>query len=243
MASDTGSAKAKDTSKDTSTVQLDECENSSSAVNDNFAPAKKEKSIPTQYNSSSTSIRLDPSPSPQERDNSSPQTRNAYTTTNSVNVPVNPDDRRLQAELNSRVAERAYEIYEQSGARHGDDLFHWLTAESEILTRIPEIQQTDSSFSVIAPLHGFSAEDISVTVEPNRAFILADKQHSFGQSDSDNSDSGSFSSRRSAFFVTDWPGQVDPATATAQIKQGNLVLTVKRAGANSQESKNPQTGR
>jgi proteasome lid subunit RPN8/RPN11 len=43
----------------------------------------------------------------------------------------------------------------------------------------------------------------------------------------------------------DWPSEVDPATATAQIWQGNLVLTVKRvgAGANSAESKNSQIGR
>jgi len=262
MASDIGTAKAKDTPKDT--TQLDNRESSSSAVKDDFTSTQEGNLMPSQDNSSSTSGRLDPSSSPQQRNNSSTLTRNAYTTSNrdstssisvqrtslpetgdnisqsaanSVNVPVNPDDRPLRAKLNSKVAHRAYEIYEQNGARQGEDLFHWLQAESEMLTRIPEIQQSDSFFSAVVPLHGFSAEDISVAVEPNRALILADKQNSSGESGSDNSDGGPFSSRRSAFFVTDWPEQIDPATATAQIKQGNLVLTVRRSGANSQESK------
>ena len=110
------------------------------------------------------------------------------------------------------------------------NLFHWLQAESEILTRIPEIHQTDSSFSVVAPLDGFNPEEISITVEPNRAIILADKQTS---SDGNGSDT-SRSSRESVFFTTDWPDQVEPSTATAQFKEGNLILTVKRANSISQ---------
>jgi HSP20 family molecular chaperone IbpA len=171
--------------------------------------------------------------------NPSSSTRNSVVpsqSNNSVPVLVNPEESHLHSKLNSKIASRAYELYEQNGANHGNDLFNWLQAETEILTRIPEIRQTDSSFSVFAPLESFSAEEISVTVEPGRALILADKHHS---SDA-NAREGSQSSRESAFFITEWPGQVEPSTATAQLKQGNLVLTVKRVNSTPHSSRAEQ---
>jgi HSP20 family molecular chaperone IbpA len=165
-----------------------------------------------------------------------PAARGASANSNPISVPVNLEDHRLQSKLNNKLSNRAYELFEQNGANHGDDLFHWLQAESEILTRIPEIRQTDSSFSAIAPLNGFSPEEISVTVEPNRALILADKQNS----SEDNGSDVSRSSRESVFFTTDWPDQVEPSTATAQLKEGNLVLIVKRVNSISQRLQSKQ---
>jgi HSP20 family molecular chaperone IbpA len=160
----------------------------------------------------------------------------ANSNSNPISVPINLEDHRLQSKLNNKLSNRAYELFEQSGANHGDDLFHWLQAESEILTRIPAIRQTDSSFSVVAPLDGFNPEEISITVEPNRALILADKQtSSYG-----NGSDVSRSSRESVFFTTNWPDQVEPSTATAQFKEGNLVLTMKRANATSQRLQSRQ---
>ena len=238
MASDTGSAKAKDTLKDSSSVGRDN-------TRENFSPisttAQRDTTVPTQNTSTSPSV---------QRDNSSAQTSNSASDAgknsslheaNSVSVPVNSENCRLRAELQSKVAHRAYELYQQNGTSHGDDLHHWLRAESEILERIPEVRQADSTYSVITRLDGFGAEDISVTVEPNRGLIFADKQQSSDANGFVNPD-GSHSSRRSVFFVADWPGQVDPATATAQLRQGNLVLTVKRAGIISEDSKSPQIG-
>ncbi|HEY2120277.1 MAG TPA: DUF2934 domain-containing protein [Candidatus Acidoferrum sp.] len=154
----------------------------------------------------------------------------ANSNSNPISVPVNSEDHRLQSKLNNKLSNRAYELFEQNGANHGDDLFHWLQAESEILTRIPEIRQTDSSFSVVVPLDGFYPEEISVTVESNRALILADKQNS----SEGNGPNAARLSRESVFFTTDWPDQVEPSTATAQFKEGNLILTVKRANSISQ---------
>jgi HSP20 family molecular chaperone IbpA len=196
MASDIGTAKAKETTKDNSS-QRDNRQNTSSPVQNNSSTVQRDT---TSESGKGTS----------------------FSAANFVNVPVNPEDRRLHHKLNSELADRAYQLYEQNGARHGDDLFHWLQAESELLTRIPGIQQTDTSYFVVTPLGGFSAEEMSVTVEPNRAFILADKKSSHDE-DASNNSNDSFSSRRSAFFVTDWPSEVDPATATAQIRQGRAI--------------------
>lgn len=190
MATDTGTAKAKDTLRD----------------RDNSSAQREVRDFSTYPAARGTS---------------------ANSNSNPISVPINSEDHRLQSKLNHKLSKRAYELFEQNGANHGDDLFHWLQAESEILTRIPEIHQTDSSFSAVAPLDGFNPEEISITVEPNRAIILADKQTS---SDGNGSDT-SRSSRESVFFTTDWPDQVEPSTATAQFKEGNLILTVKRANS------------
>jgi HSP20 family molecular chaperone IbpA len=241
MAIDTGTAKAKYAPRDNSSVQPD-----SSPGKDKNIPNQVDPSIPIQTNSSSNAATREPSSIPVQRENSSSRNisatlvrsspsasaehgsiaaRNSSPGDNSVSVPVNPENDRSHSKLNSKVATRAYELFQQNGGRHGDDLFHWLQAESEILTRIPEIRQTGSSFSVVAAVEGFNPEDISVTVEATRALILADKQDSSNGGDSRESQL----SRKFAFFITDWPDEVEPSAATAQIKEGNLVLTVKRA--------------
>jgi hypothetical protein len=201
MATDSGTAKAKETSKDNSSVRREVRDNSSSISRDRNISNQKDNSIPVQTQSPSNTGARNLSSIPAQKDNpssvgrnssaapqsnspssaprdSSTATRNSSTSDNPVSVPVNPQDNRLHSDLNNKVANRAYELYQPNGANHGDDLFHWLQAESEISTRIPEIRPTGSSFSVMAPLEGFTSEEISVIVEPNRALILADKTSS-----------------------------------------------------------------
>ena len=101
---------------------------------------------------------------------------------------------------------------------------HWLQAESEILSKIPEIRETSSSYTVNAPVQGFKPEDIYVGVDANRTLILAEKQES---ADGRKGQESGFS-RESLFLAAEWPMPVDPETASAQIKGGNLILTVKR---------------
>ena len=242
MASDSGTAKAKEILKDHSSEQRENRENSSTTSKNNYTSGQKADLAPAP--ASQTGV---PTAQAQRINPSTAAERSTLqSSTSPANVTVNPEDRRRYSNFSSKVANRAYELYQQNGSSHGDDLYHWLQAESEVLTRIPEIQQTDSTYSVVTPLDGFSAEDISVTVEPNRALILADKQHAAPEGfDHDQAQGAGFSSLHSAYFVTDWPGTVDPSTATAQFKQGNLVLTVRRAASssNSDQSKNPGSGR
>ena len=142
-------------------------------------------------------------------------------------VPVKADDREAANRANERVARRAYEIYKQNGGDHGNDLLHWLQAESEIFNRIAEVQESDSTYSIVTPVPGFSPEEISVAVEKNRALIVANKISKKSGGTSENTDFEE--SSESAFFLVDWPGPVDPATGNAQMKQGTLVLTVNRS--------------
>jgi HSP20 family molecular chaperone IbpA len=127
--------------------------------------------------------------------------------------------------LNEEISRRAYELFEQGGRADGQDRLHWLRAEEQTLRPIPEIRESSSWYTVNVPVTGFDKEDISVGVEPHRGVIVADKtRHADGNA---AADSGSF--RNSFFLVATWPSEVDPATASAYIKNESLTLTVKRS--------------
>jgi len=140
-------------------------------------------------------------------------------------VSVNSSKRQLHERAQSRIASRAYELYEQDGRNHGEDTSHWLRAESEILNRVPEIHESSSWFTINVSLKGFSADEIQVDVEPHRAIIAAARTESSGQEQS--TEKGSF--QGATFAVAKWPSEVDPSTASAYLKDGTLTLAVKRA--------------
>jgi len=140
-------------------------------------------------------------------------------------IAINHENRRVVDSLKQKVARRAYELFERGGRAEGNDMRHWLQAESEILSKIAEIRETSSSYTVNVPVQGFKAAEIYVGVVANRTLVLAETEdNADGRSKSQQPGSG----RESLFLEADWPAPVDPATASAQIKNGNLILTVKR---------------
>lgn len=140
-------------------------------------------------------------------------------------VPLHKKNHRLAERANEAVARRAYSLFLADGAVDGHHLRHWLQAESEVLTRIPEITESGSWYTVNAPLPGFSSEQVHVGIDANQAVIVADKSHS---TDQDGGKSSS-SEAASVFLIADWPTEVDPDTASAYLKNDSLVVTVKRA--------------
>jgi HSP20 family molecular chaperone IbpA len=142
----------------------------------------------------------------------------------STTIPINHKNRRVVDRLKEQVARRAYELFERGGNADGDDLQHWLQVESELLAKIPEIRETSSSYTVNIRVQGFKPDEIYVGVDANRTLILAEKQES---TEGRKGQEAGFS-RESLFLAADWPTAVDPATASAQIKDRNLILSVKR---------------
>jgi HSP20 family molecular chaperone IbpA len=142
----------------------------------------------------------------------------------SVPVSVRKNDRQLSNRANDAVARRAYSLFLADGAADGKDMEHWLRAESEVVTHIPDIRESGSSYTIAVALPGFSPEEIDVNVDENAAMIVADKSQSDGGADKSNV------RRESLFLVADWPTSVDPATASANLRDHNLTVTVKRTG-------------
>ena len=142
-------------------------------------------------------------------------------------VAVNVKKDQIHHRVNERIAGRAYDLYQQEGNRHGEDIRHWLQAESEILSNVPEIRESSSWFTVNIPLKGFVPSEVHVSVDPQSALVVAEKEQI------SNSEAGRSSDvfEQAIFTTAKWPTDVDPDTASAYLKNGVLTLTVKRATA------------
>jgi hypothetical protein len=95
-----------------------------------------------------------------------------------VAIPViqqeQQDSYAFESTLHERIAERAYQLFEQNGAEHGHDLAHWLQAEAEIIARIPEVRESGSWLTVNVAVPNVPTETISVLVDRNQALICAE---------------------------------------------------------------------
>ena len=70
------------------------------------------------------------------------------------------------------IASRAYDIFENRGRQHGDDLADWLRAEEELFhTAHVHLHESNDALSLNAEVAGFSCEDLEVSVEPHRVSI------------------------------------------------------------------------
>jgi HSP20 family molecular chaperone IbpA len=93
-------------------------------------------------------------------------------------VEVRRNDNQLADRANDAVERRAYSFFLAAGGQDGQDLTHWLQAESEVLGRIPDIREAASWYTVNVPLPGFAAEQIRVNVDAVRVLVAAEKTKS-----------------------------------------------------------------
>jgi HSP20 family molecular chaperone IbpA len=142
-------------------------------------------------------------------------------------IPVNSTPERVHDRVRERIANRAYDLYQQDGGGHGQDMRHWLQAESEILRDVPEIRESASWYTINVPLRGFAANEVQVSVERRLAVVAAEKQ----QVTPSEPGRGSDVLDESIYASAKWPTDVDPNTASAYLKDGVMTLTVKRATA------------
>ncbi|MBZ5521176.1 MAG: Hsp20 family protein [Acidobacteriia bacterium] len=135
-------------------------------------------------------------------------------------------------DLYDAVAQRAFEIFEASGAIHGQDFDHWLEAESEFLNPMPlEIDETDTAFVVRAEVPGFSEDDIEIIVEPRRLFITAAREE-VGEEEEESAEMPeSEASFEEVLRSLDLASEVDPSQVMATLNDGILEITlIKQAG-------------
>ena len=124
-------------------------------------------------------------------------------------------------EFRGLVAKRAYDLFEQFGRPDGNDVSHWLQAENELATALPEVRESDGSYKVNVALPGISADKIIVCSNEDRAIISAENS-------SKGSDGGT-QDRRSIYYMVRWPENVDPETCDAEMENGKLTLTARKA--------------
>jgi HSP20 family molecular chaperone IbpA len=130
------------------------------------------------------------------------------------NVTIVPEDRRdeFHARLHQRVAERAYQLFEQDGGINGNQEPHWLRAERELLERVSEVRETGSWMTANASLPESDPKDLEVLIQRDRA-IVAGVRRAQGEG--------------FAYLLIRWPVSIDPATAAAYVKGQTLTVTAK----------------
>jgi HSP20 family protein len=134
-------------------------------------------------------------------------------------------------EFSQSVARRAYEYFEARGREFGHDLEDWFRAESELMRRVPvEINEADSQITVRAEVPGFAANEIKVSVEPQRLVISGKSE----ETTEEKKEQTLLSEFRSNQFYRELrlPAEVDPSKTTAVLKDGVLELVFAK-GAES----------
>ena len=128
------------------------------------------------------------------------------------------------------IAKRAYEFFEERGRDFGHDLEDWLRAEFELTRRLPlELKENDGQLIVRAEVPGFKPDEIKVSVEPKQIIISGQTE----QKKEEQTAKEVFSELQSNQFCRclSLPAEVDPATATATLKEGVIEITLTKAAA------------
>jgi HSP20 family protein len=125
------------------------------------------------------------------------------------------------------IAKKAFERFQERGYQLGHELEDWFKAEREVLRRVPvEIKDIDGKLDIRAEVPGFTAENLKVSVEPNRLTIKGETE-----SKSDKKEDGTIYSEwksNKIFRSLDLPTRVDADLALAKIKDGVLTLTIPK---------------
>ncbi len=81
----------------------------------------------------------------------------------------------FQDKVRQRVAERAYDIYQNSGGQPGNDYEHWIQAENEVLQRGIEVRESGSWLALNASIPDGSADDVEICLTPTSVTVRAEK--------------------------------------------------------------------
>lgn len=131
-------------------------------------------------------------------------------------------------EIYEAIARRAFELFDGRGRQDGYALEDWLSAERELLRPVPvEVTETDDRLMVRAEVPGFSDKDLKVSLEPRRLVIAGKVEASSEQKTGETL----YTTHRSneLFHTLDLPAEVDPAKASAALKQGILELRLPKS--------------
>ncbi len=126
-------------------------------------------------------------------------------------------------ETREDIAQRAYEIYQSRGGRHGADQEDWFQAEGELLPRIEiDFQVTDGSVQLIALVPGFDATDLEVVLGRRRAVICGIHPDSKWTADGRPN-------KKKVMRVVELPFDVNPEAAEATLQSGTLRIMLPRS--------------
>ena len=126
------------------------------------------------------------------------------------------------------IAKRAFELFQKRGYKFGHELEDWFKAERELLKKVPiDIKDADGNLHIRAEVPGFTADNLKVSVEPDRITIKGENEVKTEKND-DGTIYSEWKSNK-IFRMFDLPHQVEANKAVATIKDGILMLTIPKA--------------
>jgi HSP20 family molecular chaperone IbpA len=133
-------------------------------------------------------------------------------------------------DVNRSVARRAFELFQGSNRKHGDDLSDWLHAESELIhTSHVDVEDCDDVVVVRAEVPGFRSDELQFCVEPFRITILGVREIS----DHPILRQMLYSDRcaEQVFRIINCPVELSSRDTTSSLKEGILELEIPKARA------------
>jgi HSP20 family protein len=136
----------------------------------------------------------------------------------------------LAQDVNNVIAERARQLFEDTGANHGQDLDNWLKAKSEVLLNAPlEISETETELIVRADVPGCSEGDLEVRLAPRSLCVTGTRPE---PSDRVPEETTFYSERNSKriFRIVGLSSEVDADNVRATVANGVLEVRLVKIG-------------
>jgi len=130
-------------------------------------------------------------------------------------------------QLIRNIEQRAYDLFNGRGRQPGRELEDWFKAESELMHPVLcEVTEVDDHLTVKAEVPGFNAQELKVSVEPDRLFIRGTKE----STKKDEKENTVYTERRSneMFRTLYLPAEIDPEKVTAELKDGVLNMMMPK---------------
>ncbi len=133
-----------------------------------------------------------------------------------------------RSELEGMIARRAFQLFEGRGGAHGHDFDDWITAEVELLRPYRhDLKESAEAVIFQAALPcSFTPEQLSVSVEPRRLTISAERELEV----TCVGDVPTHVEKRMEriFQTEELPAEVDPSGTTATLKGELLEITMPK---------------
>jgi HSP20 family protein len=127
-------------------------------------------------------------------------------------------------QMQDRIMQRAFEIFDGNGHHFGNDLNDWLQAERELTWKPPiELEEFDDKLRLQVAMPGVESKDIDIEVTRDEVLIKADVQH--GHKEQMGKVYACEFASGNLFRAVRLPKNIDPEKVKAEFKDGILLLT------------------
>ena len=136
-------------------------------------------------------------------------------------------------EFSAQVRHKAFELFEESGRPHGNDVNHWLEAERQ-LTSAPryELLETAKDIDVLIAIPGFNADEIGIVALSDALLVNADAGP--GHEKREGQVRYSEFNDQALFRRIPLPAPIDVTRTTANLDNGLLTIAAPKAGAEAE---------